>query len=162
MQMASNLTAKTQDLTSAIPERTLGSEKPNLCQVRPISKSTKPFSFCHTLHPIFTLNPISGLSVVPPPFIPGLLYSSYVSSPPSLLIFQNCASTVKAFWTLKIWFELMKGIWFRALLGPIDLGLKTGPLCPIIQGLSKRFEHLLWPPRSPDLTPCDFFPMGIR
>ena len=32
-----------------------------------------------------------------------------------------------------------------------------------IQGLSKRFEHLLlWPPRSPDLTPCDFFPMGIR
>ena len=26
-----------------------------------------------------------------------------------------------------------------------------------IQGLSKRFEHLLlWPPRSPDLTPCDF------
>ena len=27
-----------------------------------------------------------------------------------------------------------------------------------IQGLSKRFEHLLlWPPRSPDLTPCDFF-----
>ena len=32
-----------------------------------------------------------------------------------------------------------------------------------IQRLSKRFEHLLlWPPRSPDLTPCDFFPMGIR
>ena len=32
-----------------------------------------------------------------------------------------------------------------------------------IQGPSKRFEHLLlWPPRSPDLTPCDFFPMGIR
>ena len=26
-----------------------------------------------------------------------------------------------------------------------------------IQGLSKRFEHLLWPPRSPYLTPCDFF-----
>ena len=27
-----------------------------------------------------------------------------------------------------------------------------------IQDLSKRFEHLLlWPPRSPDLTPCDFF-----
>ena len=27
-----------------------------------------------------------------------------------------------------------------------------------IQGLSKRFEHLLlWPPKSPDLTPCDFF-----
>jgi hypothetical protein len=26
-----------------------------------------------------------------------------------------------------------------------------------IQGLSKRFEHLLlWPPRSPDLTHCDF------
>ena len=32
-----------------------------------------------------------------------------------------------------------------------------------IQGLSKRFEHLLlWPPTSPDLAPCDFFPMGIR
>ena len=31
----------------------------------------------------------------------------------------------------------------------------------IIQGLSKRFEHLLlWPPRSPDLTPCDFFLWG--
>ena len=31
----------------------------------------------------------------------------------------------------------------------------------IIQGLSKRFEHLLlWPPRSPDLTPCDFFLRG--
>ena len=29
-----------------------------------------------------------------------------------------------------------------------------------IQGLSKRFEHLLWPPRSPDLTPCDFFLWG--
>ena len=30
-----------------------------------------------------------------------------------------------------------------------------------IQGLSKRFEHLLlWPPRSPDLTPCDFFLRG--
>ena len=30
-----------------------------------------------------------------------------------------------------------------------------------IQGLSKRFEHLLlWPPRSPDLTPCDFFLCG--
>ena len=27
-----------------------------------------------------------------------------------------------------------------------------------IQGLSKRFE--LWPPRSPDLTPCDFFLWG--
>ena len=33
--------------------------------------------------------------------------------------------------------------------------------CVIIQGLSKRFEHLLlWPPRSPDLTPCDFFLKG--
>ena len=31
----------------------------------------------------------------------------------------------------------------------------------IIQGLSKRYEHLLlWPPRSPDLTPCDFFLWG--
>ena len=31
----------------------------------------------------------------------------------------------------------------------------------IIQVLSKRFEHLLlWPPRSPDLTPCDFFLWG--
>jgi len=31
----------------------------------------------------------------------------------------------------------------------------------IIQGLSKRFEHLLlWPPRSPDLTPCDVFLWG--
>ena len=30
-----------------------------------------------------------------------------------------------------------------------------------IEGLSKRFEHLLlWPPRSPDLTPCDFFLWG--
>ena len=30
-----------------------------------------------------------------------------------------------------------------------------------IQGLSKRFEHLLlWPPRSPGLTPCDFFLWG--
>ena len=29
-----------------------------------------------------------------------------------------------------------------------------------IQGLSKRFEHLLWPPRSPDLTPCHFFLWG--
>ena len=30
-----------------------------------------------------------------------------------------------------------------------------------IQGLSKRFEHLLlWPPSSPDLTPCDFFLWG--
>ena len=30
-----------------------------------------------------------------------------------------------------------------------------------IQGLSKRFEHLLlWPPRSPDLTPCDFLLWG--
>ena len=30
-----------------------------------------------------------------------------------------------------------------------------------IQGLSKRFEHLLlWPPRSPDLTPCDVFLWG--
>ena len=30
-----------------------------------------------------------------------------------------------------------------------------------IQSLSKRFEHLLlWPPRSPDLTPCDFFLWG--
>ena len=30
-----------------------------------------------------------------------------------------------------------------------------------IQGLSKIFEHLLlWPPRSPDLTPCDFFLWG--
>ena len=30
-----------------------------------------------------------------------------------------------------------------------------------IQGLSKRFEHLLlWPPRSPDLKPCDFFLWG--
>ena len=29
------------------------------------------------------------------------------------------------------------------------------------QSLSKRFEqHLLWPPRSPDLTPCDFFLWG--
>ena len=32
---------------------------------------------------------------------------------------------------------------------------------PPIQGLSKRFEHLLlWPPRSPDLTPCDFLLWG--
>ena len=31
----------------------------------------------------------------------------------------------------------------------------------LIQGLSKRFEHLLlWPPRSPDLTPCDVFLWG--
>ena len=31
----------------------------------------------------------------------------------------------------------------------------------IIQGLSKRFEHLLlWPPKSPDLTPCDVFLWG--
>ena len=31
----------------------------------------------------------------------------------------------------------------------------------VIHGLSKRFEHLLlWPPRSPDLTPCDFFLWG--
>jgi len=30
----------------------------------------------------------------------------------------------------------------------------------IIQGLSKRFEHLLWPPRSSDLTPRDFFLWG--
>ena len=29
-----------------------------------------------------------------------------------------------------------------------------------IQGLSKRFEHLLWPPRPPDLTPCVFFLWG--
>ena len=30
-----------------------------------------------------------------------------------------------------------------------------------IQGISKRFEHLLlWPPRSPDLTPCDIFLWG--
>ena len=30
-----------------------------------------------------------------------------------------------------------------------------------IEGLPKRFEHLLlWPPRSPDLTPCDFFLWG--
>jgi hypothetical protein len=29
------------------------------------------------------------------------------------------------------------------------------------QGLSKRFEHLLlWAPRSPDLTTCDFFLWG--
>jgi hypothetical protein len=26
----------------------------------------------------------------------------------------------------------MNGIWVRALLGPMHLGLKTGPLCPII------------------------------
>ena len=32
-----------------------------------------------------------------------------------------------------------------------------------IQGISERFEHLLlWPPRSPNLTPCDFFLWGIR
>ena len=30
-----------------------------------------------------------------------------------------------------------------------------------VRDLSKRFEHLLlWPPRSPDLTPCDFFIWG--
>ena len=33
----------------------------------------------------------------------------------------------------------------------------------IYTGSFKKFEHLLlWPPRSPDLIPCDFFPMGIR
>ena len=37
----------------------------------------------------------------------------------------------------------------------------TGSSYIHIQGLSKRFEHLLlWPPRSPDLTPCDFFLLG--
>ena len=38
----------------------------------------------------------------------------------------------------------------------------TSKRCIIyIQGLSKRFEHLLlWPPRSLDLTPCDFFLWG--
>ena len=36
-----------------------------------------------------------------------------------------------------------------------------GIFLPFIQGVSKRFEHLLlWPPRSPDLTPCDFFLWG--
>ena len=34
-------------------------------------------------------------------------------------------------------------------------------VCVCVQGLSKRFEHhLLWPPRLPDLTPCDFFLWG--
>jgi hypothetical protein len=28
--------------------------------------------------------------------------------------------------------EVMNGIWVRALLGPMHLGLKTGPLCFII------------------------------
>jgi hypothetical protein len=32
---------------------------------------------------------------------------------------------------------------------------------PIYRAFQKRFEHLLlWPPRSPDLTPCDFFLWG--
>jgi hypothetical protein len=76
MQIACNLIARTLDITSAIPERTLGSEKADLCQVRSISKSTKPFSFCHNLHTNITINPTSGLSVIPPPFIPRRLHSS--------------------------------------------------------------------------------------
>ena len=44
-------------------------------------------------------------------------------------------------------------------IGPLESANATALL--VIQGLSKRFEHLLlWPPRSPDLTPCDVFPWG--
>ena len=44
------------------------------------------------------------------------------------------------------------------LIGLINL---DSFLLGMVQGPSKRFEHLLlWPPRSPDLTPCDFFLWG--
>jgi len=49
----------------------------------------------------------------------------------------------------------------RKKSGVLKIFLHSRVLGPDIQGLSKRFEHLLlWPPRSPDLTLCDVFLWG--